>query len=220
MTLRAVLFDWRGTLVMTPGPVPWMTQALSDLGLEHDAGVVSEHLARLERANGPDNRLDTPGMDTDAELYRRIFDEVMADAGFSGELADHLCALDASPAFNWFAEDVVETLEALRERDVRTAVVSDIHFDLRPHFQEAGLLDLVDHFALSYELGVQKPDPAMFLTATDALGVAPENALMVGDRSGPDGAAVEYGLTTLLMSRLASVDQRRLHRVVALVDAG
>jgi FMN phosphatase YigB (HAD superfamily) len=95
------------------------------------------------------------------------------------------------------------------------AVVSDIHVDIRPAFAAAGLDALIDVFTLSFEQGVQKPDPAMFLRTLDALGVEPGQALMMGDRPGHDGAAVEAGLTTLLLPPLRGVDDLRLHRVAA-----
>jgi FMN phosphatase YigB (HAD superfamily) len=97
--------------------------------------------------------------------------------------------------------------------------VSDIHFDLRPLFARAGFEGLVDVFTLSFEKGVQKPDPLMFELTLTALGVEPSAALMVGDRSRPDGAAVENGITTSLLPPLRNVHEARLHKVLALCDA-
>ena len=56
----------------------------------------------------------------------------------------------------------------------------------------------------------------MFQRTLEALGVGPDDALMVGDRSRPDGAAVESGITTLLLPALRDVADRRLHKVLAL----
>ena len=44
----------------------------------------------------------------------------------------------------------------------------------------------------------------------------PDEALMVGDRSRPDGAAVELGIATLLLPPLDDPGERRLHHVTAL----
>ncbi len=74
----------------------------------------------------------------------------------------------------------------------------------------------MDVYSLSFELGAQKPDPAVFTRTLDALGVRAEDALMVGDRSRPDGGAVEVGITTLLLPQLRSVQDRRLHTVLRL----
>lgn len=218
--IRAALLDWRGTLAVTPSERQWVADALRALGREDSRRTVDDVVAAIARANGEQDRLDGPGVDSDAALHRATFLEVFADAGLDPELAEALHAVESDPCRNPFASDVAGTLTALRERGIAVAVVSDIHVDLRPAFAAAGLGGLVDVFTLSFEQGLQKPDPRMFLRTLDALGVAPEEALMVGDRSRPDGAAVEAGLTALLLPPLRSVADRRLHKVLALCDAG
>jgi FMN phosphatase YigB (HAD superfamily) len=99
---------------------------------------------------------------------------------------------------------------------VRLAVVSDTHVDIRPAFAAAGLDAVIDVFTLSVEHGIQKPDPRMFTRTLRVLGLDPEHAVMVGDRLGPDGAAVECGLVTLLLPPLTAPSDRRRHRVLAL----
>lgn len=59
----------------------------------------------------------------------------------------------------------------------------------------------------------------MFELTLTALDVEPSEALMVGDRSRPDGAAVENGITTLLLPPLRNAHEARLHKVLALCDA-
>ena len=67
-------------------------------------------------------------------------------------------------------------------RGVRMAVVSNIGWDLRPVFRAHGLDPLVDAYVLSYEHGVQKPDPRLFRAACDALGVDPARGADGGRR--------------------------------------
>jgi HAD superfamily hydrolase (TIGR01509 family) len=218
--IRAVLFDWRGTLVVTLTDAEWVERALTALGREPDPATVERIGSAIARANGPANRLDAAGVDCDVALHRRTFVDVLTDAGLDRQLVDALYAVESDPRNNPFALDVAETLGALRERGIAVAVVSDIHVDLRPAFDAAGLGGLVEVFTLSFEQGVQKPDPAMFTRTLDALGVAPGDALMVGDRSRPDGAAVESGIPTLLLPPLRSPEDRRLHRVLSLCPGG
>src|SRR6478609_3838554 len=61
--------------------------------------------------------------------------------------------------------DTEPTLRTLHEAGIKVAVISNIGFDIRPHFAAWGLTSLVDAFALSYEVGRTKPDPAIFLRA-------------------------------------------------------
>ena len=65
-----------------------------------------------------------------------------------------------------------------------------------------GLDQFVSAFVLSYEVGAVKPSAAIFLAACDALGVPPEECLMVGDDARADAGAVAVGLRTLLLPRV------------------
>jgi putative hydrolase of the HAD superfamily len=61
-----------------------------------------------------------------------------------------------------------------------------------------GLAERLDFAVFSSEVGVRKPDPRIFERALEALGVAAENALFVGDRLYEDvRGAGELGMTTV-----------------------
>ena len=73
--------------------------------------------------------------------------------------------------------------------------------------RRAGLIDVVATVCVSEEVGVYKPDPAIFRAAiercgSDPLSAAAAGAWMVGDAPGPDiGGAQGLGLRTIWMSR-------------------
>lgn len=215
--LRAVVFDWRGTLVTTPSPQEWVGAALRRAGRDDGPEPVARLWAGIEDAAGDPDRLDAPGVDSDAAVHRDTYYGVFADAGIDQELADALYGVESDPAHNPFAVDAAPTLRAIAGHGIRVAVLSDIHFDLRPAFAAAGLAEVVDAFVLSYEHGVQKPDPAIFRLALDQLGTTARQTLMVGDRQGPDGGALDVGMPTLLVPPLTDVRQERLHLVLALL---
>ena len=210
MPFRAVLLDWRGTLVTTLDEEAWATEALRRLGRDDDPGPLADDLATIA------DRLDAPGVDTDAGRHRRTYVEALSGLGVDDDLTDALYAVESDVTLNVFADDAAAALRELCAAGVRLAVVSDIHVDIRPAFTAAGLDDVVDVFTLSVEHGIQKPDPRMFTRTLCVLGVDPEHALMVGDRAERDGAAVECGLATLLLPPLTAPSDRRLHRVLAL----
>jgi FMN phosphatase YigB (HAD superfamily) len=213
--LAAVVFDWRGTLVTTLSPHDWVRAALRRLGRDERPDAVWDSIAV---ATGEPNRLDAPGIDADRDIHRDAYYAVFADAGLDGELADALYAVESDPRCNPFAVDAVPVLRAIAHHAIRIGVLSDIHFDLRPAFADAGLGDVVDAFVLSFEYGMQKPDEGMFRAALAALGTPPERTLMVGDRPGPDGGAVALGMPTLLLPPLTSVHHQRLGLVARLLD--
>jgi FMN phosphatase YigB (HAD superfamily) len=58
----------------------------------------------------------------------------------------------------------------------------------------------------------------MFALALDAVGVQPEEALMVGDRASHDGGAATAGIPTLLLPMPKELVPRGLDIVLRLLD--
>ncbi len=79
----------------------------------------------------------------------------------------------------------VETLTALKARGLLLAAVSNTiqpgRF-LTTNLGRWGLQDVFDVRVYSSDVGVAKPHPRIFRVALEQLGVAPENAVYVGDR--------------------------------------
>src|SRR5690606_23657003 len=82
---------------------------------------------------------------------------------------------------------------------VRIGILSNCGWDLRPAFHRAGLSEFVDSWTLSFEHGRQKPDPELFRIACAALGVCPEETLMVGDDASTDTGALAVGMPVFLL---------------------
>ena len=216
--LRGVLFDWRGTLVADPPDDWWIRKAMDRLGRDTDevAGLV-DALHAASRNNDVAHALRS--VDCSADGHRQATMLWFRTAGLDDEFAAVLYDLDFDPENHPFFPDVAATLRALHARGVATAVVSDIHFDLRPEFVAAGLGDLMDSYVLSFELGVQKPDPDIFRIAARSLALDPDQLLMVGDRASHDGGAAALGITTLLLPSLPdATEPRGLAVILGLLD--
>jgi putative hydrolase of the HAD superfamily len=112
--------------------------------------------------------------------------------------------------------DTGEVLRELKRRGLKIGVVSNIAEDLRPAFAEHGWSDLIDGYAHSFEHGVEKPDPKLFLAACAAIGTAPARTLVVGDHP-VDGGAVVAGCVVLLLPRTEAGQPHGLARVLDLV---
>jgi HAD superfamily hydrolase (TIGR01509 family) len=210
------LFDWRGTLVHDPPPEWWVGAALAGVGRSGDD--VNRWCEALRIAYElPEVQAGELICDTDADVHRRTQLRYFEVAGLDEELAACLYQLDFEPASHPFYPDTEQALRALHESGRKIALVSDFHVDVRPEFVAAGLDQYMDAYVISFEHGVQKPDPRMFEIALDALGVQPHEALMVGDRASHDGGAVALGITTLLVSPPTDVREGNgLDRVLAL----
>jgi HAD superfamily hydrolase (TIGR01509 family) len=205
----AVLFDFHGTLAQVEDPVVWVLAAAAACGAELDrvrATVLADRLVTAGRAGGPLPHRVPPHLAehwAERDLYehshRAAYTGLAATVhtdvqGLADALYDRLLGPDG-----WLPyADTEATLRTLHAAGIKVGVVSNIGFDIRPHFTAWGLAALVDAFVLSYEVGRCKPDPAIFLRACGMVGAEPERTLMVGD-SPADAGAVRAGCAALVL---------------------
>jgi HAD superfamily hydrolase (TIGR01509 family) len=205
----AVLFDFHGTLAQVEDSVRWVQQAAAACGRDLDRGkatVLADRLVMAGRPGGPVPHRVPPHLAehwADRDLYAHshraaytgLAETVTTDvAGLPDALYDRLLAAEG-----WLPyADTENTLRILHDAGIRVAVVSNVGFDIRPHFAAWGMAHLVDAYALSFEVGRLKPDPAIFLRACGMLGVDPERTLMVGDTPA-DAGAVQAGCAALVL---------------------
>jgi FMN phosphatase YigB (HAD superfamily) len=221
---RGILFDWRGTLVVAPTHTWLVRTALERLGREASPAAVDAVRAQLLAADH--TRVDDSAIDVDAAVHHAAYLAWFAAAQLDPELAAALYEVESDPSANDFAADAGPVLWSLHQAGVRIGVLSDIHVDIRPAFAArtnpggGTFADLVHTWVLSYEVGVAKPDPAVFDIALQRLGLSAEDVLMVGDRGAWDGAAAATGIVTILLPPLKQVTDLRLHRVLHLAVPG
>lgn len=100
-------------------------------------------------------------------------------------------------------EDSLPTLRRLHEQGIRTAVVSNCDHFAGPLVETLGLKDEVDALVLSFEVGVHKPSPGIYLAALQALGARPEQAVFVDDQPEYLDGAAALGIGTRYIRRMA-----------------
>ncbi|HET8528831.1 MAG TPA: HAD family hydrolase [Gaiellaceae bacterium] len=199
--LEAVLFDWGDTLMR------WAFDA-ELLAAGHVAGLAAigrpadpELTARFRDAYLP--KFFEPGVIEEVE-YPAEIRRLLAEFGIEPGDDELLRFLEAEHAAWAPARQLASTthalLESLRDRGLKLGLVSNaidppdlLHRDLA----DLGVAERLDVAVFSSEVGRRKPDAAIFERALDALGVAPERALFVGDRLEADvGGAAALGMAT------------------------
>ena len=200
-TPRAVLLDSLGTLVALDDPVPRLRAELHRLGFAVEDELVGRAFA-AEIAYYVEHHVEGRDQSTLAELRNRCASVLSDELGIPElPLPDAREALLASLSFTAFP-DATPALRELRDRGLRTFVVSNWDCSLREVLAAAGLLDLVEDAVSSAEAGAAKPDPAPFRAALAAAGCAPEEAVHVGDSEENDVAgAAAAGVRAVLLRR-------------------
>jgi epoxide hydrolase-like predicted phosphatase len=189
VAIEAVLFDFGG--VFTASPFRAITVYAESQGAD------PAHL--MEVVFGPYDA------DTDHPWHRLERGETTMAQAFS-EISDSASAaglqFDAGELFGHMSGDpydrtvVVEFVRATRARGVRTAVVTN---NVREYGSAwRGMIPVEELFDVvidSSELGIRKPNPAIYVTTLDRLGVAePSRAVFLDDYAGNVAAARAVGL--------------------------
>jgi HAD superfamily hydrolase (TIGR01549 family) len=120
------------------------------------------------------------------EIRAERFHRLLAQYGQDLPLADGERAAKIYRTGYRAAERVVPgaipLLERLRGEGIPIAVVTNSTVDEQvPKLERVGLTRLVDVLVVSEEVGVVKPDPLMFTTALDRLGLSAAEVVMMGD---------------------------------------
>jgi len=226
MPLRAVLFDFSGTLFRLEEDDSWFAgmELIDDDGRRAvDEHVQAELMERLTHPTGgsvvrtEEAQRAWVNRDLAPALHREAYLHALRDTGLPDHHVETLYQQAIDPA-SWVPyPDTVEVLRSLKAHGLQTAIVSNIAFDIRPAFRTAGAD--ADEFVLSFEVGVVKPDPRIFQIALQRLGIAAEDALMVGDSEENDGAARTIGCDFILVDPLP-VAERPTGLIDALRDRG
>jgi putative hydrolase of the HAD superfamily len=92
----------------------------------------------------------------------------------------------------------VETLTTLRERGLKTGLITVCSEDVALLWPETPFHGLFDAEVFSATCGLRKPDPRIYRLALDRLGVEPADAVFVGDGANDElGGAERLGMRAI-----------------------
>lgn len=192
--VRAVLFDFSGTLARLEEQDRWFE------GMGLDPGTRAAVMDRLTHPTATVSHHAWERRDLDPGSHRAAYLHVLRESGLVDEDAESLYRRCIDPVEWQLYPDTAAVLDRLRANAIRTAVVSNIAWDIRTVL-DAGGAD-ADEYVLSFEVGAAKPDPRIFQAALTSLGVEASDALMVGDSVENDGAARALGCGFALVDPL------------------
>lgn len=208
---RAVTFDLWLTLMFEESTgrhelrVREGVQALSDAGISVEPQQLGDAIRTVGRETSADH---DRGFDrTFTERMQQILDaaDLDARASINNEQFEAFSrAIDEpflvhSPTIYPAAQSV---LSAIREMGVRTALISNVGSTspgvYRRYLEREGVGQYLEYLTFSNEIASAKPAAKMFTHTLEQLGVAPENALHVGDNLHADvGGAKDVGMSAV-----------------------
>lgn len=206
--LKMVFFDAGGTLFDVAEPVG---NTYATLAQRYDQKVDPELLQRNFLAvfkQRPPLAFDPKFSDeelTRAEyqwwfhLVSEVFNESVEFRDFDKFFAEAYAHYAQPQAWKLF-DDVIPTLEKLREMRIKTGVISNFDSRLFGLLEAFGLRKYFDSVHISSRVGFAKPDPEIFQIALSDNNINASEAIHIGDHPIEDySAAINAGLSGWLL---------------------
>jgi HAD superfamily hydrolase (TIGR01509 family) len=188
---KAILFDLYETLVthLDPGWTPLQRTVAGRLGVPEHLWAAAWHPLQQAWEAGA---IETY---TQALLELCQLANIQPDTALLEQLQAERIQRAARP-FAQIEPAVAEVLIEMRRRGIHLAVVTNASpLDTQP-WRGCALATHVDSFVASHVVRLLKPDPRIYVTACQQLGVEPHQAIFVGDGgSGELQGAADAGIT-------------------------
>ena len=210
MKPEIVLFDAGETLLHPDPSWEWhFGDECRSAGLDVDAGRLAGFLrkeiahfaTRLRETSGGTFSLDR---DQSVRFWTQLYHDAFGELGVAypqdlpGRLYRRFSEFETYGLF----PDVGPAFDAIEERGYRIGLISNFEDwleDLLVHLEVRHRLEVC---VVSGRAGVEKPDPEIFRIALDLAGVAPGDALYVGDSLEADvEGAGSVGMSAVLLDR-------------------
>jgi putative hydrolase of the HAD superfamily len=192
---RGVITDWGGVLT---SPILTTVRAwieAEQIDWDSYRTVMRQWISQAYDLDGGTNpihaleRGESPAEEFERILAAQLFRTDGGPVAAEGLLKRMFAASERVPAME-------DAIRALRESGVRTALLSNSWgYDDYPREDFPSLFDAV---IISGDVGMRKPDEAIFLRAAEALGLAPAQCVFIDDLEANVAAAADCGMTGLL----------------------
>ena len=194
--LRALFFDVGGTLIR---PRPSVGAVYASIARRYGVERTADDMERAFHRVWAE--MKQPGLTVSRKEWWRELVFRMVGQENEACFEDMFETFARPDAWQMFP-DVEDTLQEARRRGLHLGLISNWDDRLHVLLEKLGLARHFDSQAISCEIGAEKPNAEIFLTALRRAGVAAAEALHIGDRYEEDVCGAEkVGLRAILVDR-------------------
>ncbi len=171
--VKAVIFDMYETLItLFESPLYFGTQ------IAVDAGIEEKKFQEIWRAAESDR---TIGKITLEELLEKILkaNDCYSEAKMNFIVNKRIRTKEE--AFEHLHQEIIPMLRALKKKGIRIGLISNCFSEEAVIIKKSVLYPYFDAVCLSFDEGVQKPDPVIFKMCLERLQVQAKDCLYIGD---------------------------------------
>lgn len=179
--IRALIFDYGGTLTIKSDPVYVQISKLFKVSVKEAREKSRKHLHALQK-----------GATTEEEFWNLVCSKFKSKPHGSLEFV-----FGKYPDYSKPNEDMVKLVKALEKHGYITALLSNT---IQPHVdfnRSRGNYDLFSPVILSCEVGMRKPEIGIYKFTLEKIGERPEECVFIDDESEYLHPAKELGMKTI-----------------------
>ncbi|MCP4761177.1 MAG: HAD family hydrolase [archaeon] len=210
MTIKGVFFDFYGTLIkfgdLKAAWNDWLGvfyDYLTKLGLKLSKEEFAFECSNFMEKEEPSDK------NKELTIYERRIERLCIDLGVSVGVKDiQNISLNTTSAWDKHHKldpEAIPLLEDIKKskKGIKTALISnyDHHPVLQTLIKKLNIQKYFDVITISSELGIKKPDPAIFSPAIKITGFKPEEIIYVGDSEVDIIGAKSAGITPIFIRR-------------------
>ncbi len=207
--IKAIFFDFYNTLVRFWPPLDHIQQAsCQEFGFHIAQEAISYGYSVADVYFNRENEIKPLATRTEEErleFFSRYEQILLENAGLSvtTDLARQIWQIAISVPKDFIPfDDTVDVLQRLKGQGYQIGVISNLRRDMHELCQNLGMDPYLDFCLTSAEIGVEKPDPAIFVAALERAGVSGPEAVHVGDQPRSDLVGARgAGLHAVLLDR-------------------
>jgi epoxide hydrolase-like predicted phosphatase len=201
MAIHALIFDVGGVLLQLPNDLR-QRQWESDFGLAE--GAIDQALW------GTDLSIQATLGQIDSEAVWTWLATTLNLTAEQRQLIQHKYYVDE------YLDPAMEQLLRQLRPQYKLALLTNAWSDARSVFTEKfPLSQLVDDMIISAEVGLAKPDPAIYTLALQRLGVKPEEALFIDNKTRNTVVAQRLGIASIVFQSSAQAIAEIQHAIAA-----
>ncbi len=170
---RAIIFDMFETLI-----THYNTPLYFGAQMAQDAGISVEYFRSIWRSMEAERTVGKLTLEQTLEIILR---ENTRD---SEELIKKIASKRIATCEDCFCRlhpEIIPMLIGLKEQGFLIGLISNCFSEEAEVIRRSELISYFDAVCLSYELGIKKPDEAIYRACTEQLGVLPTECIYVGD---------------------------------------
>jgi HAD superfamily hydrolase (TIGR01549 family) len=234
MAIKAVFFDWFNTLARyEPARDESARIVLDEFGYQVTIEKVREAIAVADNNWFEENRrspIRSRSAAEQAKAYARHYQAILSEAGIklsakpdlAKQIVTRMQTVTSTMHFVLY-DDVVPALKGVKGKKRAIGLLTNLDRDMRIICRELGIDSYIDVIVTSGEIGVDKPNPPIFLAALKRAAVNAPEAILVGDQYKNDIVGARgVGMKALLIDRFDQstdvTDTPRLHSLTEVVN--